>query len=261
MSARLTALFERKPNNILSVFFTCGYPNLEDTRSTLISLAQSGVDLVEIGMPFSDPIADGNTIQRSSQQALDNGITLEKIFEQLEGIRDEIDIPLIMMGYLNPVMQYGIERFVRKAAEIGVDGFILPDLPMYEYQTFYKELFDAHGLANIFLITPQTSEDRIKEIDEVSAGFIYMVSSDSTTGSEVSSDKVQRAYFERILAMNLNSPRLIGFGIHDHATFQNACQYSQGAIIGSAFIKAMGGEGSIPEKVDGFVNGILEDVS
>lgn len=261
MSARLTALFERKPKDILSVFFTCGYPSLEDTRSTLISLAQSGVDLVEIGMPFSDPIADGNTIQKSSQQALDNGITLEKIFEQLEGIRDDIDIPLIMMGYLNPVMQYGIERFVQKAAEIGIDGFILPDLPMYEYQTFYKELFDSQGLANIFLITPQTSEDRIREIDSVSSGFIYMVSSDSTTGAEVSSDEVQRAYFKRIQAMNLSSPRLIGFGIHDHATFQNACQYGQGAIIGSAFIKAMDGTGSIPEKVEGFVKGVLKSAS
>lgn len=261
MSARLTALFEQKPNDILSVFFTCGYPNLEDTRSTLISLAKSGVELVEIGMPFSDPIADGGTIQRSSQQALDNGITLEKIFEQLEGIREEIDIPLIMMGYLNPVMQYGIERFVRKAAEIGIDGFILPDLPMYEYQTFYKDLFDAHDLANIFLITPQTSESRIKEIDEISAGFIYMVSSDSTTGSKVSSDDVQTAYFKRIQAMNLASPRLIGFGIHDHATFQNACQYGQGAIIGSAFIKAMDEDGPIPEKVEGFVRRILESGS
>lgn len=253
MNHRLQTLFQQEEKDILSIFFTCGFPELNDTRETLISLANSGVDLVEIGMPFSDPIADGGTIQMSSQRALDNGITLDLIFEQLEGIREEIDIPLILMGYLNPVMQYGMERFVKKAAELGIDGFILPDLPMYEYQTFYKELFDEHGLANIFLITPQTSEERIREIDAISSGFIYMVSSDSTTGAETNTDDVQRAYFERIQAMELISPRLIGFGIHDHATFSNACSYADGAIIGSAFIKAMDQEGPIPQKVEGFV--------
>ncbi len=256
MNNRIQDLFHQKQGNILSVFFTCGYPNLEDTRPILTSLAEHGVDLIEVGMPFSDPIADGGTIQMSSQKALENGMTLEKIFEQLEGIREEVDIPLILMGYLNPVVQYGIERFVKKAAEIGIDGLILPDLPMYEYETFYKELFDELGLSNIFLVTPQTSDVRIHKIDEISDGFIYMVSSDSTTGSEKQSDDGQTAYFERIDAMNLTSPRLIGFGIHDRETFANACRYSQGAIIGSAFIKALAGEGEIGEKVATFVGDI-----
>ncbi|MDP5168867.1 MAG: tryptophan synthase subunit alpha [Bacteroidia bacterium] len=256
MSSRLQTLFEQKKEKILSMFFTSGYPKLEDTRPILSALAASGVDLVEIGMPFSDPIADGDTIQMSSQQALDNGITLDKIFAQLEGVREEMDIPLILMGYLNPVMQYGIERFVTKAASLGIDGVILPDLPMYEYQMFYKDLFDKHGLANIFLITPQTSEQRIREIDALSTGFIYMVSSASTTGKVGDVSSVQEAYFERIKAMGLRSPLLIGFGIHDHASFTRACEHAQGAIIGSALIKALSQGQPVEEAVRGFVGAI-----
>ncbi|MEM7373527.1 MAG: tryptophan synthase subunit alpha [Bacteroidota bacterium] len=252
MTNRIQGLFRQKPQNILSIFLTSGYPKLEDTRSTIIDLAKAGVDMIEIGMPFSDPIADGSTIQHSNQVALNNGITVAKIFEQLENIRSEVDIPLLLMGYLNPVMQYGMEAFCVRAAQIGIDGLILPDLPMMEYRNMYQELFQKHNLSNIFLVTPQTSEKRIQMIDKVSDSFIYVVSTDSTTGKTEGFGPQHLAYFERIQEMNLQNPTLVGFGISNHQTYSTVCQYSSGAIIGSAFIKALG-RGETPEA---FVHGI-----
>ncbi len=253
---RIKALFEEKQQNILNVFFTAGYPNIDDTSTIIRELAAAGVDMIEIGMPFSDPIADGGTIQMSNQQALENGINLKRIFDQLEGIRDEVDIPLLLMGYLNPVVQYGIEAFVKKAGEIGIDGLILPDLPMYEYEKMYQGLFEQHGLSNIFLVTPQTSEARVQKIDAVSNGFIYVVSTDSTTGRSSGFGPQQIEYFTRIQAMNLQNPTLIGFGIHNHDTFQTAATYANGAIIGSAFIKALQQDKPISEIAAAFVKGI-----
>ncbi|MEO1451078.1 MAG: tryptophan synthase subunit alpha [Bacteroidota bacterium] len=250
---RINKLFQEKESHILSVFFTAGYPNLDDTVPTIEALAAAGVDLIEIGMPFSDPIADGSTIQMSNGIALENGFTLDLLFEQLADIRQRVDIPLILMGYLNPVVQYGIERFLAKAAEIGIDGTILPDLPMYEYQNFYKAQYERHDLRNIFLITPQTSDARIREIDAVGEGFIYVVSTDATTGKTSGFGPNQVAYFERIADMQLKNPTLIGFGIHDNETFSQAAQHAKGAIIGSAFIKALGKNGSIEERVGAFV--------
>ncbi len=235
------------------MFFTAGHPGLNDTRPILRQLAMAGVDLVEIGMPFSDPIADGDIIQQSSQQALDNGMTLDLLFEQLKDIRQDIQIPLILMGYLNPVLQFGMERFVQKAAETGIDGVILPDLPLREYQLHYAGLFDKHNLSNIFLITPQTPEARIFALDDASDAFLYLVSSASTTGQTATMDT---GYFERIAAMELRNPQLIGFGIRDRASFERACSFSSGAIIGSAFIQALG-DGSEPERrIGDFVRSI-----
>jgi tryptophan synthase alpha chain len=258
---RIQRLFARKPQQVLNLYFTAGYPQRDDTRAIIRELAAAGADLIEIGMPFSDPIADGGTIQASNQVALRNGISLTRIFEQLEGIREETEVPLLLMGYLNPVVQYGIERFIAKAAKIGIDGLILPDLPMYEYQTQYQPLFEEKGLSNIFLVTPQTSEARIREIDAVSRGFIYVVSTDSTTGGSSGFGPQQIAYFERIQGMGLQNPTLIGFGIHDHETYQTAARYAHGAIIGSAFIKALQGDGSLQEKVQGFVGKIRKSSS
>lgn len=256
MNNRITELFQRKQGNILNIYCTAGYPNLGDTPIIIKSLAKAGVDLIEIGMPFSDPIADGPTIQASNQQALENGMTLEILFEQLQGIRDEVSVPLVLMGYINPVLQYGMERFCRDAEAVGIDGLILPDVPIYEYEQFYKALFDSHHLSNIFLISPQTSPERIRLIDELSEGFIYMVSTDSTTGKTQDISASQQAYFERVSHMSLRNPRLIGFGIHNHATYQAACDYSHGAIIGSAFIKAIGNSQQVEKEVGGFVQAI-----
>ncbi|MEM6628070.1 MAG: tryptophan synthase subunit alpha [Bacteroidota bacterium] len=239
MNNRIITLFQQKPKEVLNIYCTAGYPHLEDTPTIIQALAHSGVDLIEIGMPFSDPIADGPTIQASNQQALNNGMTLERLFQQLKGIRDTVEIPMLLMGYINPVLQYGIERFCQDAADTGIDGLILPDVPIYEYEHFYKDLFEQYNLSNIFLISPQTSEERIRKIDELSNGFIYMVSTDSTTGKTGDISASQQAYFERIVGMNLKNPRLIGFGIHNHETYRTACRYSHGAIIGSAFIKAI----------------------
>ena len=256
MNNRIINLFKHKEENILNIYCTAGYPNLEDTPEIIRSLAEAGADLIEIGMPFSDPIADGPTIQASNQQALNNGMTLEILFQQLQGIRKSVDVPLLLMGYINPVLQYGIERFCQDAQEVGIDGLILPDVPMFEYENFYKALFDQHNLSNIFLISPQTSEERIKNIDRLSEGFIYMVSTDSTTGKTQDISASQQAYFERVSEMKLKNPRLIGFGIHNHDTYQTACRYANGAIIGSAFIKTIQQSTDLAQDTMAFIQGI-----
>ena len=241
---------------LLSIYFTAGYPKLTDTVSILEKLEKSGVDMIEIGLPFSDPLADGPTIQASSTAALNNGMTTSVLFDQLKDIRKAVSIPLIIMGYFNQMMQYGIEKFCKKCAEIGIDGLIIPDLPVKEYNDNYKVIFEKYGLINVFLITPQTSDERIKFIDEISNGFIYMVSSASVTGSKNSFGAVQNEYFERISAMNLKAPQIIGFGISNSETFQQATKYAKGAIIGSAFVKHLFENGT--NNIDKFVSSILD---
>ncbi|MEO0470194.1 MAG: tryptophan synthase subunit alpha [Bacteroidota bacterium] len=253
---RLQELFDRKSSDILSVYFTAGYPQLNDSLKIIQELEKAGADLIEIGIPFSDPIADGPTIQQSNGIALTNGITLDKIFAQLAAVRATVKIPLILMGYLNPVMQYGIEAFCQKAAAVGIDGLILPDLPMYEYQSMYKELFAQHGLSNVFLVAPQTSEARIRMIDEETNSFIYIVSTDATTGRTEGFGEVHRSYFQRLKNMKLKNPMLVGFGISNAETFAVTNEYASGAIIGSAVIKALAQEGSLADKVHRFVQGI-----
>ena len=257
MKNRINQLFETKKENILSVYFTAGFPSLNDTVEIIQQLEKNGVDLIEIGMPFSDPTADGPTIQHTSEVALKNGMSLDLLFEQLRNIRQTVKIPLILMGYLNPVYQFGVERFCAKCAEIGIDGTILPDLPLDEFEQDYKSLFKKNNLHNILLITPQTSESRIRQIDEASAGFIYMVSSSSTTGAGKKVEDFQQSYFERIQNMNLKNPRLIGFGISDYATFYNACIFSNGAIVGSAFVKSFNPALSIDVSISRFVKNLM----
>jgi tryptophan synthase alpha chain len=256
MNNRINKLFQEKKEQVLSVYFTAGYPNLEDTVPVIQELVKDGVDLIEIGMPFSDPVADGPVIQHSSLIALQNGMSIRKLFDQLKDIRKTVDIPLILMGYINPVLQYGVEAFCQKCNEIGIDGLIIPDLPLDVYETEFKSVFEANNLHNIFLITPQTSDERLHKIDEVSTGFIYMVSSNSTTGAKTSVSDFQKQYFERVNLMSLKNPRLIGFGISNAETFRNACQYASGAIIGSAFVKALEGHTTVGQKVSGFINTI-----
>ncbi len=228
---------------LLSIYFTAGYPALNDTVQIIQGLEKNGVDMIEIGLPFSDPLADGPTIQDSSTTALKNGMTTEKLFEQLQDIRKTVSIPLIVMGYFNPMLQYGVAAFCKKCYEIGVDGIIMPDLPLDVYQAEYEAIFKKYGLINVFLITPQTSEERIRQIDKSSEGFIYMVSSASVTGSKSGFGNTQTKYFERIAAMNLKNPQVVGFGIKDSETFQQATRHAKGAIIGSAFIKQLTNNG------------------
>lgn len=236
---RLDRLFQQKQENILSIYYTAGFPGVDDTVPIAEYLQEAGADIIEIGMPFSDPLADGPTIQQSSLKALNHGMTIKLLFEQIRDIRQKVEIPIILMGYLNPAMQYGLERFCEDCQRAGVDALILPDLPMQEYLDEYKELFESYGLYNIFLISPQTSEDRIRLIDENSHGFIYMVSSASITGAKSGITDEQVAYFQRVEKMKLQHPTLIGFGISNHEAFTKACAYSSGAIIGSAFIKVL----------------------
>jgi len=222
---------------LLSIYFTAGYPSLNDTAAIIQNLEKSSVDMIEIGLPFSDPLADGPTIQASSTQALKNGMTTEILFNQLKDIRKTVEIPLIIMGYFNPMLQYGVEAFCKKCQEIGVDGLIIPDLPVDVYKEDYQETFEKYGLINVFLITPQTSDKRIHFIDSISNGFIYMVSSSSVTGSQSGFGDDQKHYFERISNMDLKNPQIVGFGINNNATFNQATKHAKGAIIGSAFIK------------------------
>ena len=251
MSNRITSKL-KEDKKLLSIYFTAGYPSLNNTVKIIEDLENNGVDMIEIGLPFSDPLADGPTIQESSTAALKNGMTTEILFSQLKNIRKTVSIPLIIMGYFNPMLQYGIEAFCKKCQEIGIDGLILPDLPLDVYQEEYEEIFKKHGLLNVFLITPQTSDDRIHQIDNASNGFIYMVSSASVTGSKSGFGQEQESYFERIAKMNLKNPQIVGFGIKDEETFKQATKTTKGAIIGSAFIKHLttNGVDSISELVN-----------
>lgn len=253
---RIQQLFQDK-KDILSIYFTAGYPNLGDTVPVLESLEEAGVGVVEIGIPFSDPLADGPTIQHSGQTALKNGMSLKVLFEQLANVRSKVKMPLVLMGYINNVHKYGIEAFAKKCGEVGIDGVILPDLPFQEYLNHYKETFDKHGVSNIFLITPQTPDERIKLIDENTNGFIYMVSSAAVTGAKKGISDGQLAYFDRVKKLNLKNPVLIGFGISDKASYQETCKYADGAIIGSAFVKLLAQPGDMHNNVKSFVKDII----
>lgn len=252
---RLNELFEKKKTPILSIYFTAGYPNLESTLDIAEALEMAGADFIEIGFPYSDPVADGPVIQASSQIALTNGMTLPILFEQLKGLRKRVSIPVLLMGYVNPVLQYGVKNFCNKAAEVGVDGVIVPDLPMYEYENLYKSSFLDNNLSNIFLVTPQTSAERIRKIDELSNGFIYLLSSSSTTGKDLKVSDDADAYFKRIKDMNLKNPTMIGFGISDQKSFDKAAEYTRGAIVGSAFVKTLAEHGAIA-KIPAFIRSI-----
>ena len=233
---RINKVFEKK-KNLLSIYFTAGFPKINDTLKIIKELDKSQVDMIEIGLPFSDPLADGPTIQNSSEKALINGMTTNLLFDQLKDLRKISDVPVVIMGYFNPILQYGIERFCSNCRNVGIDGLIIPDLPADIYKKNYKNIFKKYKLNMMFLITPQTSNDRINLIDNLSKGFIYMVSSYSVTGARDSFDEYQIDYFKRIKKMKLSNPVLIGFGIGNNNTYKTACKYSSGAIIGSAFIK------------------------
>ena len=253
---RINQLFERKQKDILNIYCTAGYPNLSSTVPVMQALESAGADLIELGMPYSDPLADGPTIQASSAVALKNGMSIQTLFQQLEGVRETVQLPIILMGYLNPVMQYGLEAFLAKCQTVGVDGLILPDLPMYEYENQYQALFEQYGIRLIFLVTPQTSEARIRKIDALSNAFIYVVSSAATTGKSAGFGAENIAYFKRIQAMNLNNPTLIGFGISNHEAYTAACLHANGAIIGSQFIRVLEQSQNIAADVADFVNSI-----
>ncbi|MFN8259500.1 MAG: tryptophan synthase subunit alpha [Chitinophagales bacterium] len=255
---RLKTLFQQKDKKILSVFCTAGFPELDSIVPILEELQQNGVDLVEIGMPFSDPTADGPVIQYSNTIAINNGMMLKVLFEQLKEVREKIHIPLVLMGYINPALQYGFDAFLKDAAACGMDGVIIPDLPMYEYETFYKQKFEENNLKNIFLVTPQTAEERIRKIDALSDAFVYIVSSNAITGGNASIEQEQQNYFKRIQQMQLVNPTLIGFGIKDKQTFDTACQYADGAIIGTAFIKAIDKSQNLKKDIQQFIHSIIQ---
>lgn len=236
---KIQQLFERKQRDILNIYVTAGYPRVDSTIPILEALEVAGVDLIEIGMPYSDPLADGQTIQQSSQIALANGMSIPLLLKQLNEMKTKIEVPIILMGYLNPVLQYGMESFLADCQAAGVSGLILPDLPLWEYQQYYQKLFEHYGISNIFLITAQTSEDRIRLIDRISNSFIYVVSSSSTTGGNIGFGQDHIDYFTRIEEMQLKNPTLIGFGISNQKTYQTACKYGNGAIVGSAFIRML----------------------
>ncbi|SOC80910.1 tryptophan synthase, alpha chain [Salinimicrobium sediminis] len=242
-------LQEDPQKKLLSIYFTAGYPEIEDTLPILQELEKSGVDMVEIGLPFSDPLADGPVIQRSSEAALKNGMTTNKLFAQLEHIRETVQIPLLIMGYFNPILQFGVEKFCQKCKEAGIDGLIIPDLPVEEYELQYKDIFQQYDLLPVFLITPHTSEERIRQIDQISEGFIYMVSSAAVTGGTAGFGQLQKDYFSRVSKMGLKNPLIVGFGIKDSETFSAATEKTKGAIIGSAFIKHLteNGTGNIQD--------------
>lgn len=258
---RIDKLFAEKRGNLLSVYCTAGFPKLGDTVTIIKLLESAGADLIEIGIPFSDPLADGPVIQQSGQTALNNGMTLKVLFDQLKGIRKDVSIPLILMGYYNTMLQFGVEQFCLAAEEVGIDGLIIPDLPMEEYEEKYKQLFGKHNLRNVLLVTPRTADERIAKIDGLSEGFVYAVSSSSTTGNAVSNEQQQQNYFKRLGSLKLRNPVMIGFGISSHAQFVNACKYASGAIIGSAFIKHISQGKKLEESIPQFIKQIKYDRS
>lgn len=250
--SRLATLFASKQKNILNVYCTAGYPQLNSTLDMIAALTENGVDIIELGMPYSDPLADGPVIQQSGNIALSNGMTIAVLFEQLKELRQVSNVPLILMGYMNPVLQYGFEKFCKDAAAVGVDGLILPDLPEYEFETEYGAIIKANGLDFVFLVTPETSEHRIRKLDELSTGFLYAVSSSATTGKDKDFDAVE-SYLQRLATMSLQNPVLVGFGIKDRSTFQSACKHANGAIIGTAFIQALEGATDLKARVKQFL--------
>ena len=253
MKNRITDLFAKKTNGVLSVYYTAGFPALTDTVRIAMALERAGADMIEIGIPFSDPVADGPTIQQSNKIALDNGMNLHLLVDQVKEIRRTIQLPIVLMGYLNPVLQYGVENFVADASAAGVDGLIIPDMPIPEYEQQYYELFRASSICNTFLISPTTGEDRIRRIDAATEGFIYAVSASSTTGAKRDFAATQISYFERVKALRLRNPILIGFGISDQQTFSKACEYAAGAIVGSAFITMLKQSNDIDADIASFV--------
>ena len=253
---RIDKLFREKKGTILSVYFTAGYPRLDSTAGIIGALTEAGADMIEIGMPFSDPVADGPVIQHSSEKALRNGMNLKLLFDQLTEIRHEVKIPLLLMGYLNPVMQFGVENFCRECTRTGIDGVILPDLPPIVYKEEYFSIFNMYNLYNIMLISPQSSVERITAIDKISRGFVYMVSSSSVTGSKGNFSDDQISYFKRVGEMKLRNPVLIGFGISNHETFINAGKFARGVIIGSAFVNILEQDGNDFENINQFMKEI-----
>jgi tryptophan synthase alpha chain len=253
---RISELFNKKRSRILNIYCTAGYPALNSTREVMKALQENGADMIELGMPYSDPLADGPVIQASSAKALQNGMTINKLFSDLRDFRKDIHIPVILMGYMNPALQYGFEKFCASAAAAGIDGLILPDLPMYEYETEYGEIIAKYGLKYVFLVTPETSEERIRMLDRLSTGFLYAVSSSSTTGNEKSLEQ-QIGYFKKLQDMKLNNPVLIGFGIKNSETFNAACRYANGAIIGTAYIRTLEQNGSVNAVTKKFIDGIV----
>lgn len=253
---RLEELFQNKKNNILSMYCTAGFPQFDSTLQVMKALQDNGADMVELGMPYSDPLADGPVIQASGAKALQNGMTIEKLFAQLQDCRKEIYVPIILMGYMNPVLQYGFERFCKHAAAIPIDGFILPDLPEHEFETEYAPIIRRYGIDFIFLVTPETSEERIKKLDELSTGFLYAVSSSSTTGSKQDFTEVEK-YLQRLQNMRLKNCVLVGFGIKDKPNFQSACKYASGAIIATAYIQAIENSTDIQQTTKEFLQAII----
>ena len=253
--SRIKNLFQKKANNVLNVYCTAGYPQLNSTIEVMKALQDNGADIIELGMPYSDPLADGPVIQQSSSIALANGMTIKKLFEQLKDFRKVVTVPVVLMGYMNPVLQYGFEKFCVDAAAVGIDGFILPDLPEHEFETEYGAIIKKHGLDFIFLVTPETSEERIKKLDELSTGFLYAVSSSSTTGSSKNLTDI-KSYLQRLKSKNLENPVLVGFGIKDRSTFETACANANGAIIGTAYIKALAEPGNVTDITRKFLESI-----
>ena len=258
MLNRLTKWFESNRENLLTVYFTAGYPKLDDTETIICALAESGVNIIEIGIPYSDPLADGPVIQESGMAAIDNGMTLQVLFNQLADIRTKTQVPLILMGYFNQLLQYGVDKFLDDCVKTGIDGLIIPDLPLMEYEQFYKDKLTQRNISISFLITPQTEESRIHKVDALSTGFIYVVSDSSITGMKTGISNQQISYFERIKSLQLKTPQLIGFGISDRESYLTASKYANGAIIGSAFIKHLKGKNEVDKATADFINLILK---
>jgi tryptophan synthase alpha chain len=254
--SRIKELFAKKSKNVLNIYCTAGYPRLDSTRLVIEALQDNGADLIELGMPYSDPLADGPVIQASGARALANGMSIKMLFSQLQGLRPGIRVPVLLMGYMNPVLQYGFDKFCAAAAAAGVDGLILPDLPIYEFETEYGPVMKKYGLDFIFLITPETSIERIRKVDSLSSAFLYAVSSSSTTGKDKDLND-QQGYFERLQKMGLHNPVLVGFGIRDKASFDVACRHTNGAIIGTAYIRALENGGDIAELTQQFLSSIV----